>query len=56
MVSILSTFYVQIFCTNVVFSSYMYVEKTTFVQKIRVYNVDEIDTGHFYDIVDNIGF
>jgi len=37
------TLYVQIFCTNVVFSSYLYVEKTMFVQKICTYNVDEID-------------
>jgi len=29
---------------NVVFSSYLYVGKTTFVRKIRTYNVDEIDT------------
>jgi len=43
-VSISSTLYVQIFRTNVVFSSYMYVEKTMFVRKIRMYNVDEIDT------------
>ncbi len=48
-VSISSTFYVQIFHTNVVsaaFSSCMYVVKaaeTTFVQKTRAYNVDEID-------------
>jgi len=34
---------VKIFCTNVVFSSYLYVEKTTFVRKICTYNVDEID-------------
>jgi len=37
-VSISSTFYVRIFRKNIVFSSYLYVEKaaeTTFVRKIR---------------------
>jgi len=43
LVSISSTFYVQIFRTNVVFSSYMYVEKKTFVRKISTFNVDETD-------------
>jgi hypothetical protein len=43
--------YVQIFCTNVVsaaISSYMYVVKaaeTTFVRKIHIFNIDEIDTS-----------
>jgi len=36
--------YIQIFRTNVVFSSYMYVEKMTFVRKNPSYNIDEIDT------------
>ncbi len=43
--SISITLHVRIFCTNVVFPSYMYVEKPTFVQKICTYNVDEIDTS-----------
>jgi len=42
---------------NVVFPSYMYVEKTKFVQKICMYNVDEIDTWyakvlHAFDVSD----
>jgi hypothetical protein len=52
--SISSTLYVRIFCTNVVSAAFflvtcmqcVYVEKTaetTFVQKIRTYNVDEIE-------------
>jgi len=47
--SISSTLNAQIFCTNVVlaaFSSYMYVVKaaeTTFVWKIRTFDIDEID-------------
>ncbi len=57
--SISSTLYVRIFRTNVVFSSYMYVEKTTFVRKIRIfctYNVDEIDTRfHFFLPLNNAG-
>jgi len=36
--------YIRIIRTHVVFSSYMYVEKTTFVRKICTYNIDEIDT------------
>ncbi len=31
--------YVRIFRTNVVFSSYLYVEKTMFVRKIRTYKM-----------------
>jgi len=42
-VSISSTLYERMFRTNVVFSSYMYVEKMTFIRKIRTFNVDEID-------------
>jgi hypothetical protein len=50
LVSISSTFLLQIFCTNVVsaaFTMYMQLEKaaeTTFVWKICSKNVDEIDT------------
>ncbi len=51
--SISSTLYVRIFRTNVVLTAFflvtcMYVEKaakTTFEQKIRTYNVDEIDSS-----------
>ncbi len=48
-VSISSKFNAQIFCTNVIsaaLSSYMYVvkaAKTTFIQKICTFDVDEID-------------
>jgi len=42
-VSISSTFYVQIFRTNIVFSSHMYIEKQRSYKKF-VDNVDEIDT------------
>jgi len=35
---------------NIVFSSYMYLEKTTFVRKIHSYNVDEIDTWEALEI------
>ncbi len=48
-VSISSTLNARIFCMNVVsaaFSSYMYVDKaaeTTFVRKMRAYNIGEID-------------
>jgi len=42
-VSISSTLYVRIFCTNVVFSKYSLLEKTMFVRKICTYNVYEID-------------
>jgi len=48
--SISSTLNAGIFCTNnvlAVFSSYMYIAKaakTTFVRKICMFNVDEIDT------------
>ncbi len=42
-VSISLTLYVWIFRTNVVFFSYMYVDKTKFVRKISTFNVDEID-------------
>ncbi len=54
LVSISSTFYARVFCTNVIlaaFSSYMYVEKAAeamFVRKIRLYNVDEIDGKSTY--------
>ncbi len=41
--SISSTLYVRISRTNVIFSSYMYIEKKTFVQKNLAFNVDEID-------------
>jgi len=50
LVSISSTFYEQLFCTNVVsaaFSTYMLLEKAVkmaFVWKTRAFNVDEIDT------------
>ncbi len=40
--------YIHIFRTNVVFSSYIYVEKMTFVQKKRAKNVGEIDTWTKY--------
>ncbi len=46
LVSISSTFYVQIFCTNVVFLHTCNLKKaaeTMFVRKTRAYNVDEID-------------
>jgi len=36
---------------NVVFSSYMYVEKMNFVQKNCTYNVDEIDTCRRFSYV-----
>jgi len=42
-VSISSTLYVQIFRTNVVFSSYVLALSKKFVQKICAFNVDEID-------------
>ncbi len=52
--SISSTLNARILRTNVIsaafFSSYMYVKKaaeTAFVQKIRTYNVDEIDGRHY---------
>ncbi len=46
--SISSTLNAWIFRTNVVLSSYLYIEKMTFVRKIRTYYVDEIDTwGQF---------
>ena len=53
LVSISSTLYVQIFCTNVVFSSYVLALSKKFVRKIRAFNVDEIDRRcqfhqHFY--------
>ncbi len=47
LVSISSTFYVQIFCMNgSFFSSYMYIVKvveTMFERKMRWYNFDEIE-------------
>jgi hypothetical protein len=45
--SISSTFYVQIFCTNVIFYVHVTREKLPkqrFIQKTRAFNVDEIDT------------
>ncbi len=50
-VSISSTLNAQIFHTNVVLSGYMYVEKTTFVRKIRAFNADEIDGRWFHKFV-----
>jgi hypothetical protein len=52
--SISSTLNARFIRTNVIlaaFSSYMYVEKaakTTFIQKRRAFNVDEIDTRWTY--------
>jgi len=42
--SISSTFYVRIYCTNVISAAYMQLEKTTFIRKTWAYKVDEIDT------------
>ncbi len=43
LVSISSTLYVQIFCTNVVFSGYVLTLSEKFVQIICALNIDEID-------------
>jgi len=43
-VSISSTYLAHIFRTKVLFSSYVLETKSTFVQKTRAKNVDEIDS------------
>jgi len=52
MVSISSTFFASIFCTKVLFSSYVLATKSTFVRKTRTKNVDEIDS--WFEIIPQI--
>jgi len=44
LVSISSTFFARVFRTKVLFSSYVLATKSTFVQKMRAKNIDDIDT------------